>query len=89
MKNNHKKAFFSLIVAFAVSSAYQFYRSTVGEVPEIDVFGAAEIITYSVMGGLASISLVNARWADLVTLGFCALLYWFAVGYYLPEVYPL
>jgi phosphatidylserine synthase len=86
MKSN-KKTFWMLMVAYAASMAYQYYRSTVNQFPAFDTFGVQEIAGYAVFFAWSSLALVEKRWAQWAVLVLCILQLLIGVLYYLPVIF--
>lgn len=77
-------SFILLLSAFIISAAYQYYRSTVNEVPEYDAFGKPEIIRFSILIGISFIALIQQKWSQWLTIFYCL----FCVGIVLVRYYP-
>ena len=86
MKNN-KTIFWILIIAYIVSMAYQYYRSTINQFPAFDAFGATEIIGYLVFFIWSSLALIDKRWALWAVLALCILQLLIGFLYYLPVIF--
>lgn len=87
MKAPHKTAFLFLCAAFIVSGTYQYYRSTINEIPKFDAFGLIEIGVYALLIGISTISLINKNWASIFIICFCLIGYVVAFSYYFPVVF--
>lgn len=77
-------SFILLLSAFIISTAYQYYRSTINEVPEYDAFGKSEIIRFSILIGISFIALIHQKWSQWLTIFYCL----FCVGIVLIKYYP-
>ncbi len=88
MKSPHKISFLFLCIGFIVSATYQYYRSTIHEIPIYDDFWIKEILIYAGMLGISAISLVNKNWASKFIIVFCLAACGIGFGFYLPVVYP-
>jgi hypothetical protein len=88
MKNN-LKIFWLLIIAYAISMAYQYYRSQVYQYPAYDTFATTEIVGYAILFGWSSFSLIHKRWAlwSIVTL--CSFQLGLGVTYYIPVIFSI
>jgi hypothetical protein len=87
MKNNKKTIFWILIIAYAVSMMYQYYRSRVNQFPEYDQFGPTEIIGYLVFFAWSSLALSSKRWALWAVLALCIIQLLIGALYYLPVIF--
>lgn len=86
MKSN-LKIFWILIIAYAVSMAYQFYRSQVYQYPAYDTFAATEIVGYAILFGWSSLSLVRKRWALWSIVALCSFQLGLGFIYYIPVIF--
>jgi hypothetical protein len=81
------KTFAILAVAFGISMAYQYYRSTLHEHPA-DTFGLTEITAYAVLLAWSSLALVGRKWAVKAVIALCVLQLGSGLFYYFPVVFP-
>jgi hypothetical protein len=86
MKTNFK-TFAILGVAFGISAAYQYYRSTLHEHPA-DTFGPTEMTAYAVLLAWSSLALVGRKWAAKAIVALCFLQLCSGLFYYFPVVFP-
>ena len=86
MKGN-KTIFWTLIIAYAISMAYQYYRSTINQFPAFDNFGPTEIIGYLVFFAWSSLALSSKRWALWAVLALCIIQLLIGALYYLPVIF--
>jgi drug/metabolite transporter (DMT)-like permease len=78
------KIFCLLSTAYAVSMAYQFYRSQLNQYPAYDTFATTEIVGYSVLFAWSSISLINKKWSLWSIVVLCIVQLGIGFVYYLP-----
>jgi isoprenylcysteine carboxyl methyltransferase (ICMT) family protein YpbQ len=83
---HHQKTFALLALAFGISAAYQYYRSTLGEHPA-DSFATTEIIVYSLLLLFSCLALLRRRWAAKAIVVLCALQLGCGIFYYIPMVF--
>ncbi|MDO1446922.1 hypothetical protein Q0590_11695 [Rhodocytophaga aerolata] len=86
MKSN-LKIFWILIMAYAVSMAYQFYRSQVYQYPAYDTFATTEIVGYAILFGWSSLSLVHKRWTLWSIVALCSFQLGLGFTYYIPVIF--
>jgi hypothetical protein len=86
MKHN-KQIFGTLIIAYVLSMAYQYYRSTINQFPEFDQFGLPEIIGYAVFFAWSSLALSPKRWALWALFALCVIQLLIGALYYLPVIF--
>jgi hypothetical protein len=82
-------SFVLLILAFGLSAEYQYYRSTINEIPAYDAFGTNEIIRFSILMAISFFALVNKTWSKWITLAFCMFCLAIVFAKYYPDVYVL
>jgi hypothetical protein len=83
---NHQKTFALLALAFGISAAYQYYRSTLQEHPA-DSFATTEIIAYSLLLFWSSLALLRKKWAVKAIVALCVLQLGSGIFYYIPMVF--
>jgi hypothetical protein len=86
MKSN-KTIFWTLIMAYAISMAYQYYRSTINQFPVFDNFGSTEIIGYLVFFAWSCLALSSKRRALWAVLALCIIQLLIGALYYLPVIF--
>ena len=86
MKSNNT-IFWTLIIAYAISIAYQYYRSTINQFPAFDNFGPTEVIGYLVFFAWSSLALSSKRWALWAVLALCIIQLLIGALYYLPVIF--
>lgn len=86
MRNN-KTIFWTLVIAYVLSMAYQYYRSTINQFPAFDKFGHTEMIGYLVFFAWSSLALSTKRWALWAVLALCIIQLMIGALYYLPVIF--
>ncbi len=82
-------SFILLLLAFIISAAYQYYRSTINEIPEFDAFGKNEIIRFSILILISFIALIQQKWSQWLTILYCLFCIAIVLFRYYPNVYVL
>jgi hypothetical protein len=88
MKNN-LKIFWLLMLAYAISMAYQYYRSQVHQYPAYDTFATTEIIGYTLLFGWSSLSLIRREWALWSIVVLSSFQLGLGFSYYIPVVFSI
>jgi hypothetical protein len=85
----HLKIFWLLIIAYAISMAYQYYRSQVYQHPAYDTFATTEVIGYAILIGWSSVSLINKKWALWSIVVLCSFQLALGFVYYIPVIFRI
>jgi drug/metabolite transporter (DMT)-like permease len=88
MKSN-LKIFYILMIAYAISMAYQYYRSQVHQYAVYDTFATTEIAGYAILFGWSSLSLIQRKWALWSIVALCSFQLGLGFIYYIPVIFSI